>query len=262
MVHEAVEVEVTLSTGQTFKARVVGRSLEHDIAVLKVFGPLKDMRPIPIGRSGDLQVGQTVLAIGNPFGLDHSLTTGVVSALDRELSNLVQDPLHPFYGRKIRGVIQTDAAINPGNSGGPLLDSAGRLIGMNMASLSTSGSSAGLGFALPVDTLNRVVPRLIAKGQLQTPELGFSTMNTAIAGAPGRQGRPAGHSRCLRAVPPKRRGCGRSAWALAESWPSSATSCSASRGKSSRTSSSSSIWWNWRSPTPRWNSRCSGRASG
>jgi S1-C subfamily serine protease len=181
VVHEVVEVEVTLSSGQTFKARVVGRSLEHDIAVLKVFGPLKDMRPIPIGRSADLQVGQTVLAIGNPFGLDHSLTTGVVSALDRELSNLVEDPLHPFYGRKIRGVIQTDAAINPGNSGGPLLDSAGRLIGMNMASLSTSGSSAGLGFALPVDTLNRVVPRLIARGQLQTPELGFSTMNTAIA---------------------------------------------------------------------------------
>ena len=178
---EASEVEVTLSTGGSFKARVVGRSLEHDIAVLKVFAPLKDMRPIPIGRSSDLQVGQTVMAIGNPFGLDHSLTTGVVSALDRELNNLEQDPLHPFYGRKMRGVIQTDAAINPGNSGGPLLDSAGRLIGMNMASLTTSGSSAGLGFALPVDTLNRVVPRLIAKGQLQTTELGFGMMNTAMA---------------------------------------------------------------------------------
>lgn len=181
VVFEASEVQVTLSNGEAFQARVVGRSLEHDIAVLKVFGPFKDMRPIPIGRSSDLQVGQTVMAIGNPFGLDHSLTTGVVSALDRELSNLVQDPQHPFYGRKIRGVIQTDAAINPGNSGGPLLDSAGRLIGMNMANLSTSGSSAGLGFALPVDTLNRVVPRLIAKGQLQTPELGFTMMNTTMA---------------------------------------------------------------------------------
>jgi S1-C subfamily serine protease len=181
VVFEANEVGVTLSTGESFKARVVGRSLEYDIAVLKAFAPFKDMRPIPIGRSSDLQVGQTVMAIGNPFGLDHSLTTGVVSALDRELNNLVQDPLHPFYGRKIRGVIQTDAAINPGNSGGPLLDSAGRLIGMNMASLTTSGSSAGLGFALPVDTLNRVVPRLIAKGLLQTPELGFSTMKTAMA---------------------------------------------------------------------------------
>jgi S1-C subfamily serine protease len=127
---EADEVQVTLSNGKTYKARVVARSLVHDIAVLKVFAPFAEMKPIPIGRSADLQVGQTVMAIGNPFGLDHTLTAGVVSALDREIQSQIPNVA---TGGKMRGMIQTDAAINPGNSGGPLLDSSGRLIGMSTA---------------------------------------------------------------------------------------------------------------------------------
>jgi S1-C subfamily serine protease len=177
---EAEKVQVTLSNGKTYEARVVARSLVHDIAVLKVFAPFAEMKAIPIGRSSDLQVGQTVMAIGNPFGLDHTLTTGVVSALGREIQSQIANT---FYGRKMRGMIQTDAAINPGNSGGPLLDSAGRLIGMSTAifvrqDLSTS---SGVGFAIPVDTLNSVVPRLIAHGQIRP--LGFDVVTATPVSA-------------------------------------------------------------------------------
>ncbi|MBI4913658.1 MAG: trypsin-like peptidase domain-containing protein [Acidobacteria bacterium] len=179
---EANEVQVTLSNGKRYKARVVARSLEHDVAVLKVFAPFSEMRPIALGRSSDLQVGQTVMAIGNPFGLDHTLTTGVVSALDRQIRSSAPGS---FFGRRMTGMIQTDAAINPGNSGGPLLDSAGRLIGMSMAILSPSGSNAGIGFAIPVDTLNRLVPRLISRGQLQAPDFGVTTANSAVAATIG-----------------------------------------------------------------------------
>jgi S1-C subfamily serine protease len=164
---EAEELQVTLADGKTYKAVVIGRSLTLDIAVLHVFAPLEQMRPLPLGSSRNVQVGQDVLAIGNPFGLDHTLTSGIVSALGRDILT--------GFNTHIVDAIQTDAAINPGNSGGPLLDHAGRLIGMNTAIRTSTGLSAGVGFAIPVDTLNRVVPVLIAKGQLHRPELGIVT---------------------------------------------------------------------------------------
>ena len=167
---EADDVSVALADGQVYLARLIGKSLAYDIAVLQVFAPLKHMPPIPIGASKGLAVGQAVLAIGNPFGLaqHHTLTSGIISGLGREMMTV--------YGTPIQDVIQTDAAINPGNSGGPLLDMAGRLVGMNTAITSTSGSSAGIGFAIPVDTLNRVVPALIKDGQMGRPELGFTVL--------------------------------------------------------------------------------------
>jgi S1-C subfamily serine protease len=164
------EVEVTFSNGKTYKGRVIGYSFAYDIAVIQAFGPPEAMRPIPIGQSSNLRVGQSVLAIGNPYGLDHSLSTGVISALGREIAT--------GYQTFILNSIQTDAAINPGNSGGPLLDSGGRLIGMNTAIVATKGEgSVGVGFAMPVDTLNQVVPRLIAKGQLEPPRMGFQVLS-------------------------------------------------------------------------------------
>ncbi|SFH46154.1 serine protease, S1-C subfamily, contains C-terminal PDZ domain [Palleronia marisminoris] len=154
---------VQLADGETYQARLVGTDPAHDLAVLRIEGG--DAPPLLLGRSADIQVGQKVLAIGNPFGLDWTLTTGVVSALDREF---------PGEGRRtLRGLIQTDAAINPGNSGGPLLDSAGRLIGVNTAIFSPSGGSAGIGFAVPVDVVNRVVPQLIEHGRYTPPALGI-----------------------------------------------------------------------------------------
>jgi len=156
---------VTLADGSEWDAEVVGYAPEKDVAVLKVPTGREHLAPIVIGSSRDLVVGQRVLAIGNPFGLDHTLTVGVVSALGREL----QAP----NGRMIRGVIQTDAAINPGNSGGPLLDSSGRLVGMNAAIYSPSGASAGIGFAIPVDTIHRLVPQLIKYGRAVHPGVGI-----------------------------------------------------------------------------------------
>jgi S1-C subfamily serine protease len=145
-------------------ATLVGRDPWHDIAVLKIEG--EDLpEPLPLGDSRALQVGQTVLAIGNPFGLDWTLTTGIVSALDRELPG--------EEGRGQGGLIQTDAAINPGNSGGPLLDSAGRVIGVNSSIYSPSGTNAGIGFAVPSGTLERVVPQLISQGFFAPPSLGI-----------------------------------------------------------------------------------------
>lgn len=167
---DAKEVEITLGNGKAYKGRVIGASFAYDIAVIQVFAPLEEMRPIPIGHSGSLQVGQSVLAIGNPFGLDHSLSRGVISALGREIST--------GYNTRVKQSIQTDAAINPGNSGGPLLDSSGRLIGMNTAIVATRGEgSVGVGFAMPVDTLNQVVPMLIAKGRIEPPRMGFEVLN-------------------------------------------------------------------------------------
>lgn len=168
------EVEITLANGKTYKGRVIGYSFAYDIAVLQAFAPLEAMRPIPIGRSRDLLVGQSVMAIGNPFGLDHSLTKGVISALGREIGTV--------YSTYVTNGIQTDAAVNPGNSGGPLLDSAGRLVGMNTAIVATKGEgSVGVGFAIPVDTLNLVVPKLIARGRLEPERMGFETQNAAVA---------------------------------------------------------------------------------
>ena len=164
VIEDAQAAYVRLANRRTYEAALVGVSPEHDIAVLRIGSRGGNEPPVLIGTSGDLKVGQKVLAIGNPFGLDYTLTTGVISALDRTIRS--ED------GRAIEHLIQTDAAINPGNSGGPLIDSAGRVIGMNTAILSSSGHFAGIGFAVPVDTINRVVPRLIAYGRYVRPTLG------------------------------------------------------------------------------------------
>ncbi|MBI5520527.1 MAG: trypsin-like peptidase domain-containing protein [Desulfovibrio sp.] len=160
----AAEARVRFSDGKELTATLVGASPMHDLAVLRIDTGVK-RAPVPLGTSADLKVGQKVYAIGNPFGLDWTLTTGIVSALDRSLKG--------DDNGVIEHLIQTDAAINPGNSGGPLLDSAGRLIGVNTAIYSPSGASAGVGFAVPVDTVNRVVPQLIAKGRYARPALGI-----------------------------------------------------------------------------------------
>ncbi len=167
VIAEAAEANVRLNDGRSYRAVLIGSSPDHDLAVLRIRVPFDRPPPVPIGTSGDLKVGQKVFAIGNPFGLDYTLTTGVVSALDRTLSE------RPG-GVAVDHLIQTDAAINPGNSGGPLLDSAGRLIGINTAIYSPSGAYAGIGFAVPVDTVNRVVPELIANGRYVRPSLGIS----------------------------------------------------------------------------------------
>ncbi|MFO0926906.1 MAG: trypsin-like peptidase domain-containing protein [Gemmataceae bacterium] len=162
VVRNANAAQITLSDKTTYRASFVGGAPEKDLAVLWIDAPKDKLRPLKVGTSKDLQVGQAVYAIGNPFGLDHTLTTGVVSALGREIESLLK-------GRRIKNVIQTDAAINPGNSGGPLLDSSGRLIGVNTAIYSPSGSSAGIGFAIPVDEVYAVVPELIRKGKVDPP---------------------------------------------------------------------------------------------
>ncbi|MCB1950114.1 MAG: trypsin-like peptidase domain-containing protein [Burkholderiales bacterium] len=162
----ASEAMVRLVDGRDYKAALVGASPAHDIAVLRIGIGFQRPSPVPLGTSYDLKVGQKVFAIGNPFGLDWTLTTGIISALDRSLPG--------ENGRIISNLIQTDAAINPGNSGGPLLDSAGRLIGINTAIYSPSGASAGIGFAVPVDTVNRVVPQLISRGKYIRPALGIT----------------------------------------------------------------------------------------
>lgn len=165
VIRGAAEATIKLADGRNYPATLVGVSPAHDIAVLRIKVPDKQPAPLPVGTSRDLRVGQKVFAIGNPFGLDWSLTTGIVSALDRSLDS--ED------GGVVRHLIQTDAAINPGNSGGPLLDSSGRLIGMNTAIYSPSGASAGVGFAVPVDTINRVVPQIISNGHYSPPSLGI-----------------------------------------------------------------------------------------
>ncbi len=162
---------VTLADQSSYDATLVGAFPDRDLAVLHIDAPASKLPPIALGSSRDLLVGQRVYAIGNPFGLDQTLTTGIVSALNREIDS--------FNSRTIRGVIQTDAAINPGNSGGPLLDSAGRLIGLNTQIASPSGASAGIGFAIPVDEINRIVPRLIRDGRFVRPTIGVT------AGPPG-----------------------------------------------------------------------------
>lgn len=165
VVQNASAARISLADHNIYPAALVGVSPDHDLAVLRISLPAHRLHPVPIGTSQGLQVGQKVFAIGNPFGLDQTLTTGIISALNRSIEGA--------SGRTIEGVIQTDAAINPGNSGGPLLDSAGRLIGVNTAIYSPSGASAGIGFAVPVDTVNRIVPRLIADGRYVRPELGI-----------------------------------------------------------------------------------------
>ncbi len=166
VIQDASAVHIRLNDQRSYRAVFVGASPDHDIAVLRM--PIVSDMPtaLPIGTSHDLLVGQAMYAIGNPFGLDYTLTTGVVSALNRSLDT--------ENGATIDGLIQTDAAINPGNSGGPLLDSAGRLVGINTAIYSPSGAYAGIGFAVPIDTVNRIVPQLIAHGRYQRPRLGIT----------------------------------------------------------------------------------------
>ncbi len=173
VIYGASTVTVTLADRTEYRAKLVGADPDHDLAVLKIQAPEEALAPLTVGTSHNLRVGQKVLAIGNPFGLDHTLTTGVVSALGRTIKSM--------SNRTIEGVIQTDAAINPGNSGGPLLDSAGRLIGVNTQIVSPSGAFAGIGFAVPVDMVNRIVPELIKHGRVIRPGLGVSLVPDAMA---------------------------------------------------------------------------------
>jgi S1-C subfamily serine protease len=166
VIEDASEATVRLADGRDYKASLVGVSRSHDIAVLRIKTGKKRLQPLPLGSSRDLRVGQKVFAIGNPFGLDWTLTSGIISALNRSLADQAG-------GATIEHLIQTDAAINPGNSGGPLLDSAGRLIGINTAIYSPSGANAGIGFAVPVDMVNKVVPELIRHGKYVGPSLGI-----------------------------------------------------------------------------------------
>ncbi len=180
VIQNADRATVTLADQTTWQAHLVGAAPEKDLAVLHIDATAEQLRPIPIGASDDLRVGQSVYAIGNPFGLDQTLTTGVISALGREIESVARIP--------IRDVIQTDAAINPGNSGGPLLDSAGRLIGVNTAIYSPSGAYAGIGFSIPADVVSWVVPELIANGRLRRPSLGVELATSQVTRRLGLEG--------------------------------------------------------------------------
>jgi S1-C subfamily serine protease len=177
VIQNATAAKVLMANQTEFTAELVGAFTDRDLAVLRIKTAPGKLQPIAIGSSRDLQVGQKVFAIGNPFGLDFTLTTGIVSALNREIESVTR--------RTIRGAIQTDAAINPGNSGGPLLDSAGRLIGVNTSIYSPSGASAGIGFAIPVDEVNRIVPRLIKDGRFIRPTLGVTGADPRVNQAMG-----------------------------------------------------------------------------
>ena len=180
VIQGASTVFVQLHAGDAIPARVIGAAPDYDIAVVRLRNAPPDLQPLPIGTSKNLRVGQATYAIGNPFGLSRTLTTGIISAVERHLPTA--------QGREVRGVIQTDAAINPGNSGGPLLDSSGRLIGVNTAIISESGASAGIGFAIPVDLVNRVVPQIVREGRAPRPGIGIAAADPRVAaqiGVPG-----------------------------------------------------------------------------
>ncbi|MBR1171715.1 S1C family serine protease [Bradyrhizobium liaoningense] len=174
------EIAVRFASGEVAQVDLVGTAPNYDLAVLRIRSVRQLPSPIALGSSSDLKVGQSAFAIGNPFGLDQSMTSGIISALKRRL------PTHG--GREIANVIQTDAAINPGNSGGPLLDSAGRLIGVTTAIISPSGSNAGIGFAVPVDVVNRIVPELIRNGRVPTPGIGIVAAGEDVATRLGVEG--------------------------------------------------------------------------
>jgi 2-alkenal reductase len=180
VIQGASTVYVQLHAGDPIPARVIGAAPEYDIAVVRLRNPPANLRALPIGTSKTLHVGQATYAIGNPFGLSRTLTTGIISALERHLPTA--------QGREVRGVIQTDAAINPGNSGGPLVDSSGRLIGVTTAIISESGSSAGIGFAIPVDLVSRVVPQIIEHGRAPRPGIGIAAADERIAAQLGVRG--------------------------------------------------------------------------
>jgi len=180
VIRNASSLTVTLPDNTNWEARVVGVAKDKDMAVIRINAPPEKLKPIEVGTSAHLQVGQKVLAIGNPFGLDQTLTTGIVSALGRQMKSITN--------RTITDVIQTDAAINPGNSGGPLLDSKGRLIGINTAIISPSGSSAGVGFAVPVDTVKPIIPQLIKYHGVIRPGLGITWLDDRQARKNGIEG--------------------------------------------------------------------------
>jgi S1-C subfamily serine protease len=168
---------VTLADQSRWDARLVGVARDKDIAVLKIDAPAEKLLPLHVGTSENLQVGQKVFAIGNPFGLDQTLTTGIISGLGREILSVTRRP--------IQGVIQTDAAVNPGNSGGPLLDSSGLVIGVNTAIYSPTGTSAGIGFAVPIDPIRWIVPQLIRYGKVERIGLGVSIWDDAVVARMG-----------------------------------------------------------------------------
>jgi len=166
VIKDARRIEVTLADGSKWPGRLVGTDPDNDLAVIRIEAPAEKLKPIPLGSSSDLQVGQKVLAIGNPFGLGETLTTGIISSLGRSIRS--------ESGFLMEDLIQTDAAINPGNSGGPLLDSEGRIIGINTAIFSPSGGSVGIGFAIPVDAARRILPDLLEKGYVAHAWMGVS----------------------------------------------------------------------------------------
>ena len=174
VIEGAREIQVMFHDGSSHAARVVGVDPATDVAVIRVDAPADSLQPAVFGTSHDLRVGQRVFAIGNPFGLERTLTTGIISSLNRSLPTKT--------GRTIKSIIQTDAAINPGNSGGPLLDSRGRLIGMTTAIASRTGQSSGVGFAIPVGTLRRIVPQLISRGRVIRPDAGIARVFQSEAG--------------------------------------------------------------------------------
>ncbi len=167
VVEGAQQIEVTLSSGKTYPARFIGHDAVNDVAVLKIDAPAEDLFPIQFGDSSALRVGQKVYAIGNPFGLDRTLTTGIISSLNRTLPSQSNN-------RLMKSIIQIDAAMNPGNSGGPLLDTSSRVIGMNTAIASSTGQNSGVGFAIPVNRIKRIVPQLIEHGHVSRPDLGIT----------------------------------------------------------------------------------------
>ncbi len=167
VVEDARAIQVTLPGGKTYPAELVGRDAEQDVAILKIEAPPEELYPIPLGSSDTIRVGQRVYTLGNPFGLEGTLTTGIVSALNRTLPSRVD-------GREMKSIIQTDAAMNPGNSGGPLLDTSGRMIGINVAIASKSGQSAGLGFAIPINRVRQIAPELIAHGKVERADIGIT----------------------------------------------------------------------------------------
>jgi len=173
VISDANRIQVTMADNSTWRASLVGVAPDKDLAVLQIDAPANVLKPIRIGISDDLLVGQKVFAIGNPFGLDQTITSGIISALGREIKSITS--------RMIRGMIQTDAAINPGNSGGPLLDSAGRLIGVNTAIYSPSGAYAGIGFAVPVDIVNTTIPQIIKHGHVIKPGIGATFADERVA---------------------------------------------------------------------------------
>lgn len=167
VVDQAQEIQVTLFTGESYNAELIGEDPTNDVAILKIDAPAQDLYPVVFGDSAKLRVGQRVFAIGNPFGLERTLTTGIISSLGRSLPSRRTN-------RTIKQIIQIDAAINPGNSGGPLLDTRGRMIGINTAIASRTGESAGVGFAIPINTVARVVPQLVQNGRVLRPDAGIA----------------------------------------------------------------------------------------